>query len=301
MSRPGEAKSRILEVAGKINTIFQHGTGFEELEPLLHDDAVLVLPGFVARTQGRAACLGAYQDARSQMKIEKLAASDEHVDIWGSGAVLSYKYNYTWEYRGKRLEDEGREIMVFVRNGEDWQLAWRTLVPASRQVEVVSAPEAVTQAGPDGNVRQLCLSIISASLVCDLATIDENGFPHVTTVNNLRCAREYPTLVRLHEESDNPFTIYVSTNMQSHKMARMQANRKVSMSFCDQAGGIGFMLGGEIEIITDQDLKNRVWQKGWTLYYPGGPLSSEYGLIRLRPRMVEGWCRDHRFEIQIPS
>jgi general stress protein 26/ketosteroid isomerase-like protein len=301
MSHQDEAKDKIFNVVEKINLAFKCGVGFKDLKPFLHDDAVLALPGFIARVQGREACLRAYEDTCSQMKIEKLDASDEHVDVYGTTAVVSYKYNCTWGYRDRRLDDEGHEIMVFVRDGQDWRMAWRTLIPGSCQVEVCPTQEAQA-AKPSGmDVRQLCLNIMSTTVVCDLATIDEHGFPHVTTINNLRCAKEYPNLVKLHEESNNPFTIYMSTNMQSHKMARMQTNRKASVSFCDEAGRIGFMLGGEIEIITDQALKNRVWQKGWTMHYPGGPESPEYGLIRLKPRAIEGWCRNHRFEIRIPS
>jgi general stress protein 26/ketosteroid isomerase-like protein len=301
MSDREATREQILQSVEKFNAAFRCGTGFKELGPLLHDDVVLTLPGFVARVKGREACLKAYEDTCSQMKIEKLDASDEHVDVYGAAAVVSSKYNCTWEYHGKRLDDEGHEIMVFVQDGEDWRMVWRTLIPGSRRIEGCPTQQAQT-AQPSGmDVRQLCLNILSTNPVCDLATIDEQGFPHVTVINNLRCAKEYPNLVKLHEASDNPFTVYMSTNMQSHKIARMQANPRASVSFCDEVGRIGFMLGGEIEIITDQDLKHRVWQKGWTMFYPGGPESPEYGLIRLAPRVVEGWCRNHRFEIRIPS
>ena len=53
----------------------------------------------------------------------------------------------------------------------------------------------------------------------------------------------------------------------------------------------------EIEIITDQKLKNRIWQKGWTMYYPNGSEGPEYGAIKLAPKVVKGWCRNGPFEI----
>jgi general stress protein 26 len=136
---------------------------------------------------------------------------------------------------------------------------------------------------------------------CELTTIDSEGFPHTTAMLNLRCAKEYPSLVELHEQSDNAFTVYMSTSTQSPKMARMEGNAKVSVYFCDPAKIIGFMLGGEIEIVTDPALKKRIWQKGWTMYYPNGPEGPEYGVIRLAPRVVKGWCRNQPFEIQVQS
>ena len=99
--------------------------------------------------------------------------------------------------------------------------------------------------------------------VCHLTTIDSEGFPHTSAMNNLRYAKQYSSLVKIHEEDDNDFVLYLSTNMQSPKMSRMQANLKVSIYFCNPDQIIGFMLGGEIEIISNQELKNRIWQKGW--------------------------------------
>jgi general stress protein 26 len=58
------------------------------------------------------------------------------------------------------------------------------------------------------------------------------------------------------------------------------------------------MLGGQIEIITDQKLKNRIWQKGWTMYYPSGPEGPEYGVLKLTPSIVKGWCKG-TFEIKL--
>ena len=62
-------------------------------------------------------------------------------------------------------------------------------------------------------------------------------------------------------------------------------------------GSVGFMLGGEIEVVTDQALKNRVWQDGWNMYYPNGPEGPEYGVLRLLPTIVKGWRVGQPFRI----
>ena len=62
----------------------------------------------------------------------------------------------------------------------------------------------------------------------------------------------------------------------------------MSIYFCDAQRFLGLMLGGEIEIITDKQLKKKIWQKGWTMYYPDGPKSSEYGVIKLTPVIAKG-------------
>lgn len=151
----------------------------------------------------------------------------------------------------------------------------------------------------DTDVKQTCLDLMTTAPACYLTTIDVDGFPQTTAMLNLRCAKQFPALVALHEESDNEFLLYLSTAAQSAKMARMQANPKVSAYFCDPDQIVGLMLGGTIESVTDQDLKNRVWQEGWTMYYPSGPEGPEYGVMRLAPTVVKGWFRNEPFELNL--
>jgi general stress protein 26 len=186
-----------------------------------------------------------------------------------------------------------------VRNDKDWQMAWRTLIPGSRQIEKCPTEEGQAGVQVSKDVKQTCLSLMSNMPVCHLTTIDSAGFPHTSAMNNLRYAKEYPSLVNLYEEEDNDFVLYMSTSMQSPKMTRMKANPKVSVYFCDANQLVGLMLGGEIEIITDQKLKNRIWQKGWTMYYPNGPEGPEYGVVKLAPSVVKGWCQNGPFEIKL--
>lgn len=149
----------------------------------------------------------------------------------------------------------------------------------------------------DANIKQTCLDSITNTFICQLTTIDSAGYPHTSAMLNLRYAKEYPTLVDLFKE-DSDFVLYMSTGMQSPKIARIRANPKVCVYFCDTNQLVGLMLGGEIEIITDRKLKNRIWQKGWTMYYPKGPDDSTYGIIKLVPSIVKGWCNGP-FEIKV--
>ncbi len=40
--------------------------------------------------------------------------------------------------------------------------------------------------------------------------------------------------------------------------------------------------------VADEDLKNRIWQKDWTMFYPNGPEGAEYGIIRFAPKVARG-------------
>jgi general stress protein 26 len=292
-------KEQIWEIIQTINRTCMEGKGFEKLKPYFHNNIVIVPPGMTARAEGRDKSLKSYEDACSQMTFHKLDASDEHIDVYGQTAVACYKYECIWEFQGKKFEDTGQEILVFVQDDKDWQVAWRTLIPGSRQIEKCPTEEVEAGVQVSNDVRQTCLSLITNTRVCQLTTIDSAGFPHTNAMNNLRYAKEYPSLVDLFKGQDNDFVLYLSTSMQSPKIARIRANPKVSVYFCDPNQIVGLMLGGVIEIITDQKLKNQIWQKGWTMYYPGGLEGPEYGVIKLVPSIVKGWNKGRPLEVKI--
>jgi general stress protein 26 len=72
-------------------------------------------------------------------------------------------------------------------------------------------------------------------------------------------------------------------------MAQIRANPKVSVYFCNPSQFHGLMLGGEIEVVTDAELKKQIWQDGWEIYYPGGADDPEYTILRLLPAFAKGW------------
>lgn len=290
-------RSEIMTIVRSINEACVRGKGFDELTGLFHKDAVMVQPDFSARATGRQACLKNYEDACSQMKFQKFEVCEEQIELFGTTAVLSHKYDCIWEYRGKTFTDDGHEIFVFVRDETGWKVAWRTLIPGNRQVEASRSERPETSERQD--VRETCLHAIATLHVCGLATLDADGYPHTTTMYNLRCAAQYPSLVDLHAEEDNDFCVYMATANQSGKMARLKANPKASLYFCDADQFVSFMLGGDIEVIEDQTLKDRIWQDGWTMYFPNGPRGPEYGVIKLAPAIVKGRCRNRSFAIQV--
>lgn len=41
------------------------------------------------------------------------------------------------------------------------------------------------------------------------------------------------------------------------------------------------MFGGEVDIITDMDIKSKIWLDWWIRYYPKGLEDSDYALLKL--------------------
>jgi general stress protein 26 len=301
MTRTGHAQEgdRLWQIVETVNRTCKEGKGFDRLAPLLHEGVVMVLPGMGRRVEGRAACLRMLEDACSQMAFQRFDGSQQRIDVWDRTAVVTYRYDCVWDFQGRTLTDDGHEIVTFVRQGPDWRIAWRAIIPGSRQIQAHSSESAAQGAGPGMDIKEVCLRLMTTCPVCELTTLDAEGFPYTTAMNNLRCAAEYPSLVGLHGQAGSEFLLYLSTSQQSDKMARIQANPKVSAYFCDPGRVIGLMLGGTMEVVTDQALKHAVWQKGWTLYYPNGPEGPEDGVLRLAPPRVRGWCQGRGFEFTL--
>lgn len=56
---------------------------------------------------------------------------------------------------------------------------------------------------------------------------------------------------------------------------------------------------GNVEIVENRQLKNRLWQREWVKFFPSGPQGPEYGIIKLVPRMAKGWCRTEPFVLTL--
>ena len=106
---------------------------------------------------------------------------------------------------------------------------------------------------------------------------------------NLRNKEQYSDLTSAFEEHQEDMLIYVTTGTSSDKFKQIKANPKVSVYFCNPQQIQGLMLTGEIEVVTDMDIKKQLWQDDWKIHYPGGPEGSEYNILCLKPSGVKFW------------
>lgn len=116
-----------------------------------------------------------------------------------------------------------------------------------------------------------------------LTTIDPDGFPITRAMFNLRNKEQFPEFSELFQNQQNKFTIFISTNTSSNKVAHLNKNPKMCVYFCDTEDFKGFMLGGSVEVVEDDKLKKKIWLDWWTRYYPEGVEDPDYTLLRLKP------------------
>ncbi|MDA8210414.1 MAG: pyridoxamine 5'-phosphate oxidase family protein [Clostridia bacterium] len=131
--------------------------------------------------------------------------------------------------------------------------------------------------------RKLSLELMEIAEAAILTTIDYAGFPQTRAMLNLRRKEQYPGLVEVFAQHVEDFLIYFTTNTSSSKMEQIKKNPNVSVYYSKPRDWRGLMLGGKIEIVTSQEIKESLWQEGWEMYYPGGVSDQDYTILSLRP------------------
>jgi uncharacterized protein (TIGR02246 family) len=95
---------------------------------LWHDDAAIVVLGVQEMARGREACMASYQDFVRQATVEESTLSEPSVDVWGSTAVATARWEMTYALDGERLSESGHETFVLTRTPDGWRIVWRALI-----------------------------------------------------------------------------------------------------------------------------------------------------------------------------
>lgn len=147
--------------------------------------------------------------------------------------------------------------------------------------------------------KKLGLELMEESKAAILTTMDPDGFPITRAMFNLRNKEQFPEFSEVFKKELNQFTIYISTNTSSSKVAHLSKNPNVCVYFCDSDDFKGLMLGGSAEIINDIELKKLIWLDWWTRYYPEGIEDPDYTLLRMEPKNVRFYYKLNQVNFEI--
>ncbi len=142
--------------------------------------------------------------------------------------------------------------------------------------------------------KNLSLGLIETSKAAYLTTIDFEGYPITRAMFNLRNRKQFPEFSDFFTQQDNKFIIYITSNTSSSKIEHIKKNPKVSVYFCDPEDFKGVMFGGEIEIVDDIKIKEKLWLDWWTKYYSEGLEDPDYTLLKLNPKTARFYHRLNR-------
>lgn len=73
---------------------------------------------------------------------------------------------------------------------------------------------------------------------------------------------------------------WFTTNTSSNKVKCFRNNPKASIYFVDKRFFRGVSLVGTVEVLETAEAKERIWQTGDTMYYPGGVTDPDYCVLK---------------------
>jgi hypothetical protein len=118
---------RVLDALRGINQAWLNGRP-EEMNPLIHPDIVLVVPGFAGRITGRDAFIAGFEEFCGSAKLQSFQDRDYHVDVVDSTGVASFAFEMVYEREGSTYRATGRDLWVFARQEAGWVAVWRTML-----------------------------------------------------------------------------------------------------------------------------------------------------------------------------
>ena len=120
---------------------------------------------------------------------------------------------------------------------------------------------------------------IDSRKVSFICSVGEEGFPAVKAMLKPRARSGLRAF-------------YFSTNTSSMRVRHFRENPKASVYFYRKGlvKYTGVLLTGTMEVLTDQETKNRIWKKGDTLFYKGGVTDPDYCVLKFTAEKGRYYC-----------
>lgn len=146
--------------------------------------------------------------------------------------------------------------------------------------------------------KKSILEIVNNSEAVYLGTVDGLS-PRIRALVNLRRADLYPKQSAFCRRED--FVFYLATSRASSKVQEIERNPEVSFYYCQPCSFHGVMFAGRAEIVSDQELKDTLWDDSWSIYWPAGQTDNDYVVLRLSPKQASGWWGSKPFEVELDT
>ena len=100
----------------------------DDLAPRVHDEIVMVIPGFAGRVQGRDTVVAGFRDFCENAMIHDFREREHQIDVVGDTAVVNFDYEMLYERSAARYRATGRDLWIFAKQGAEWLAVWRTML-----------------------------------------------------------------------------------------------------------------------------------------------------------------------------
>jgi len=124
---PEATKEQVIDLMKTINRAWYEGNpGL--LYNYFHKNMMIVTQDMKILGNGRDACIMSYMDFTKNTKIHNYKDYNYEVAIWGNTALVSYKFDISYEMKRMTYDETGKDIFFFTFEEDKWQAVWRMLV-----------------------------------------------------------------------------------------------------------------------------------------------------------------------------
>ena len=120
-------RDRVAAAMRQINEAWLRGR-VDDLGALVHDDIVMVFPGFAGRMRGKEPFLAGFRDFCQNATVHEFKEHDRQIDVVGATAVVTFPYEMVYERSAQRYRATGRDLWVFDKHGDSWLAVWRAML-----------------------------------------------------------------------------------------------------------------------------------------------------------------------------
>lgn len=104
---------------------------YEDVASYFDADAVMIVPGFSGRVQGRDVLVDGYREFMDRSTLTHYVEQPPVIDIFGDTAVASYRWEMTWVTREVENKASGHDLFVLqgseIGGRQSWRAVWRTM------------------------------------------------------------------------------------------------------------------------------------------------------------------------------
>jgi general stress protein 26 len=120
------------------------------------------------------------------------------------------------------------------------------------------------------DARRKALALVDRSGIALVGSNGDDGHPWIKAL--------------LKMETEELKTVWFSTNTSSKRVAQFLRDSRACVYFVDFSDWMGLMLIGEMEVLSDQTSRERLWRDGFERYYPQGVTDPDYTVLRFSAR-----------------
>ncbi len=122
-------------------------------------------------------------------------------------------------------------------------------------------------------------NFIDKQKVSFICSIDDENYPNVKAMLKPR-------------KRNSLKEFYFSTNTSSMRVNQYKSNPNASIYFYHKGliKYVGVMLKGKMEVLTDQETKNKFWQKRDTIFYKKGVTDPDYCVLKFIATSGRYYC-----------